>query len=634
MESESASQNYSPGNNNRGKNNSGKKVVIIGAGPAGLTAAYELSKEGLRSVVLEKDSVVGGISRTVNYKGYRFDIGGHRFFTKVRVVEDMWKEIMGDDFLKRKRLSRIYYKNTFFYYPFRLPNALWGLGIGNSIMIVLSYIKSQLFPFKPEDTFDKWVSNRFGKRLYELFFKTYTEKVWGIPCEEISAEWAAQRIKGLSLLEALKNALIQERPSDRVVKTLIDSFHYPKLGPGMMWEKVSDTVSGENSEVILNADVEIIYTDSGKVDKVDVLVEGKIQEIEGSEFISSMPIRELIQKLEPQPPKEVSHAADMLKYRDFLTVSLIINKKNVFPDNWIYIHDPRVKMGRIQNFKNWSPDMVPDQEKTCLGLEYFCFEGDGLWTMGDRDLINLARKELEIMGLVDAHEIEDGSVVRMPKAYPVYDSTYLDAINIIRDFLSQFRNLQLVGRNGMHKYNNQDHSMLTAMLAVKNILGGNYDLWKVNADQEYHEEVLKDKSIEPKDYKELSKTQPLVPVAVAQGEGGVEQTLISVFAGIDKLALALSVGAVSGGAIFIATILLILKGGSVVGPNLLLLNQYFIGYSVSIEGAFIGLGYSFLWGFIFGWLFAYLRNLLTGFYIYRVKKSAELSSFRDFIDYI
>ena len=627
MESEANSQNTNP------VDQSDSKVVIIGAGPAGLTAAYELSKEGLSSVVLEKDSVVGGISRTVNYKGYRFDIGGHRFFTKVGVVEDMWERVLGDDFLQRRRLSRIYYENTFFYYPFRLKNALWGLGLLNSIMIVLSYIKAQLFPYKSEDTFDRWVSNRFGKRLYELFFKTYTEKVWGIPCEEISAEWAAQRIKGLSLLEALKNTLIQERSpnKERVVKTLIDSFHYPKLGPGMMWEKVSDILSAENSKVILNADVETIHTGAGKVDKLGVLVDGEIREIEGSHFISSMPIRELIQKIHPSPPQEVRKAAEMLKYRDFLTVSLIINKKDVFPDNWIYIHDPRVKMGRIQNFKNWSPEMVPDQEKTCLGLEYFCFEGDGLWTMSDQELINLAKEELTVMGLVNVEDIEDGSVVRMPKAYPVYDSTYLECIRIIREYLAEYPNLQLVGRNGMHKYNNQDHSMLTAMLAVKNILGANYDLWQVNADQEYHEEAL---SEEEGEFRKLSTTQPMVPTLAAESGGGVEQTIIRIFAGIDKLALALSVGAVSGGAVFIATMILILKGGSVVGPNLRLLNQYFIGYSVSIEGAFIGLGYSFFWGFIFGWLFAYLKNLFTGIYVYRVKKSAELSSFRDFIDYI
>ena len=586
--------------------------------------------------MLEKDGVVGGISRTVDYMGYRFDIGGHRFFTKVGVVEDMWEEVMGDDFLERKRLSRIYYNNTFFYYPLRLSNALRGLGAVNSAMIALSYLKAQLFPQRPEDTFDKWVSNRFGKRLYELFFKTYTEKVWGIPCSQISAEWASQRIKGLSLLEALKNALLKQQPSNkqRMVKTLIDSFHYPRFGPGMMWEKVSEIVSGKNSEVILNADVAAIHTGHGKIDKLAVHIEDEIKEIEGAEFISSMPIRELIQKLSPEAPVEVLRAANMLKYRDFLTVSLIIDRKDVFPDNWIYIHDPRVKLGRIQNFKNWSPDMVPDEEKTCLGLEYFCFEGDGLWTMSDRSLIELAKEELETIGLAHKEDVVDGSVVRMPKAYPVYDSTYLESIGIIRDYLEQFQNLQLVGRNGMHKYNNQDHSMLTAMLAVKNILGGDYDLWKVNADQDYLEELTQEDRMEPREYKSLAETQPLVPQPLAQGGNGVEQTIIRVFAGIDKLALALSVGAISGAIMFLATIFLILKGGSVVGPNLSLLNQYFIGYSVSIEGAFIGFGYAFLWGFIFGWLFAYLRNLFTALYVYRVKKGEELSSFRDFIDYI
>lgn len=626
MESESELDNKKPD----------EQVVIIGAGPAGLTAAYELSKEGMRSVVLEKDGVVGGISRTVNYKGYHFDIGGHRFFTKVKVVEDMWQEVLGDEFLEKKRLSRIFYNNRFFYYPFSVSNALWGLGVVNSAAILTSYVKSQMFPIKPEDTFDKWVTNRFGKRLYELFFKTYTEKVWGMPCEEISAEWAAQRIKGLSLLQALKNALIKERSSskEKVIKTLIDSFHYPKFGPGMMWEKVADSVKSEKSDVILNADVETIHVNNNKVEKVAARVGGQKKDIQGHEFISSMPIRELIQKFEPRAPEEVARAANELKYRDFLTISIVINKRDVFPDNWIYIHDTRVKMGRIQNFKNWSPDMVPDQNKTCLGLEYFCFEGDGLWSMSDEDLINLGKKELEAIGLASAGDIEDGTVVRMPKAYPVYDATYRGSIKIVKEYLSRFQNLQLVGRNGMHKYNNQDHSMLTAMLAVKNILGADYDLWKVNADQEYHEEVSEQAGEERYEYEELASTQPRVPEPLAQGVNPVEQAIIRVFAGIDKLALALSVGAVSGAVVFLATILLILKGGSVVGPNLMLLNQYFIGYSASIEGAFIGFGYSFLWGFIFGWLFAYLRNLFTALYVYRVKRSAEISKFRDFIDYI
>lgn len=616
---------------NSNKESLDNQVVIIGAGPAGLTAAYELLKEGIHSTVVEKDSVVGGLSRTVNYNGYHFDIGGHRFFTKVQVVDDMWHEVLGNDFLTRKRLSRIFYNNKFFNYPFNLTNALFGLGIWNSIMIVFSYLWAQVFPQKPEKTFDQWVSNRFGRRLYKIFFETYTEKVWGIPCNEISAEWAAQRIKGLSLLKAIKNTLIKEQTGNKqqVVKTLIDSFKYPKFGPGMMWEKVTDTLNRDGSRVLLNSDVSKIYINNNSVEKIEIIKNGHKKEIPGNNFISSMPIRELIQKFDPPVPDEILQAANDLKYRDFLTVSLVVKKKEVFPDNWIYIHDPNVEVGRIQNFKNWSEDMVPEEEKTCLGLEYFCFEGDGLWSMDDRDLIELGKKELQQTGLVDASLIEDGTVVRMPKAYPVYDSTYMESVNKIREYLSLIGNLQLVGRNGMHKYNNQDHSMLTAMLAVKNILGSNYDLWKVNADQEYHEEISAE---EKTDFKALSSTQPLVPETVVQSP--VDLAIIRAFARLDKLAFAISIGTVAGMAIFLATLILILKGGSVIGPNLNLLGQYFIGYTVSVKGAFIGFGYSFLWGFIFGWLFAYLRNFFTGLYIYRIKKKSEYSSFKDFIDYI
>jgi len=609
---------------------SDSEVVIIGAGPAGLTAAYELLKAGINSTIVEKDDVVGGLARTVNYKGYHFDIGGHRFFTKVKVVDDMWHEVLGEDFLTRKRLSRIYYNNKFFDYPFNLSNALFGLGIWNSIMIVLSYIWAQIFPEKPEKTFDQWVSNRFGKRLYNLFFKTYTEKVWGMPCNEISAEWAAQRIKGLSLLKAIKNTLLKEQSKNKeaVVKTLIDSFNYPKLGPGMMWEKVSDILKKEGSNVLFNSDVEKIYIHNNKVENIAISCKGQIKLISGNHFISSMPIRELIQKFDPPVPKEVYDAATDLKYRDFLTVSLIIDKPDVFPDNWIYIHDPNIKVGRIQNFKNWSEDMVPSEQKTCLGLEYFCFEGDGLWSMDDQDLIELGIMELEKTGLANASIVEDGTVVRMPKAYPIYDSTYMESLNVIRNFLSQIDNLQLVGRNGMHKYNNQDHSMLTAMLAVKNILGSDYDLWSVNADQEYHEEI----SGEEQDFKALSSTQPLVPESIDQSV--VDQAIIRAFSRLDKLAFATAVGTVIGLAIFLATIFLIIKGGDSIGPNLKLLGQYFIGYTVSFKGAFIGFGYSFFWGFIFGWLFAYMRNLFTGIYILRIKKTSEYSTFKDFIDYI
>ena len=487
-------------------------VVIIGAGPAGLTAAYDLCKEGVSSVVLEKDNVVGGISRTVNYKGYHFDIGGHRFFTKVKAVEAMWHEVLAEgQMLRRSRLSRIYYNKKFFYYPLRASNALLGLGIWNSALIFLSYLRAQLFPEKPEDTFEQWISNRFGKRLYRIFFKTYTEKVWGIPCNQIMAEWAAQRIKGLSLLAAVKNALIQNQTKGDVIKTLIDAFDYPEFGPGMMWETVKEIVERDGSEIRFNAGVEKILWSDGRVDAVQVMIDGKLETVEGSHFISTMPIRELIQKFDPPAPDHVLKAAEALNYRDFLTVALVIDKRELFPDNWIYIHDPDVKVGRIQNFKNWSPSMVPNPDKTCLGLEYFCFEGDGLWTMSDSDLIDLGRKELGILGLVNPADVEDGSVVRMPKAYPVYDGTYAEALRTVREFLDDVPNLQLVGRNGMHKYNNQDHSMLTAMLAVKNILGANYDLWQVNAEQEYHEEVTERDKTNENEFAMLAATQPRVP---------------------------------------------------------------------------------------------------------------------------
>jgi protoporphyrinogen oxidase len=488
-----------------------KKVIIVGAGPAGLTAAYELCKAGVPSVVLEKDDVVGGISRTVNYKGFLFDIGGHRFFTKVKVVDDMWREVLGNkQFLRRSRLSRIYFNKKFFFYPLKATNALLGLGFWNCIRMVASYVKAQAFPKKPERSFEDWISNRFGRRLYETFFKTYTEKVWGIPCNEISADWAAQRIKGLSLISTIKNALLanQATGKDEIIKTLIDSFDYPEKGPGMMWERVAESIQDQGSELRMRSSVEKIIWERGRILGVEIDNQGAKEKVEGTEFISSMPMRELIAKLDPPAPAHVVDAAEKLGYRDFLTVSLIINKADLFKDNWIYIHDPDVKVGRIQNFKNWSPAMVPDPTKTCLGLEYFCFEGDSLWTTPDDELVKLAARELTLLGLVDEADIEDGSVVRMPKAYPVYDDIYLQSVDTIRDFVAELPNLYLVGRNGMHKYNNQDHSMLTAMLSVKNILGANYDVWAVNVDNEYHEEIRTESQEE---MALLGATQPLVP---------------------------------------------------------------------------------------------------------------------------
>ncbi|HEV2914801.1 MAG TPA: NAD(P)/FAD-dependent oxidoreductase [Pyrinomonadaceae bacterium] len=493
-----------------------KRVIIIGGGPAGLTAAYELCKARVASVVLEKDLTVGGLSRTISYKGYHFDIGGHRFFTKVRAVDDLWREILPEgDFLRRKRLSRIYYDSRFLHYPLRFSSILFNIGIGNGLLILLSYLRAQVFPEKQEKTFEQWVRNRFGSRFYQLFFKTYTEKVWGIPCDEITSDWAAQRIKDLSLAATIRNLLFKQRAKDKgaLIKTLIEEFDYPRRGPGMMWETMASLVAERGGEVRLGTRVESIGWSAGKVERIVVSSDGERATLAGSHFISSMPIRELVQSLNPPAPPEVQAAAAKLNYRDFITVALMVNRRDIFPDNWIYIHDPDVKMGRIQNFKNWSPHMVADTEKTCLGLEYFCFEGDNLWTMSDEELIELGKLEVEKVCLVKASEVEDAAVIRVPKAYPVYDHTYKESLSVIRDFLGQLENLQLVGRNGMHKYNNQDHSMLTAMLAVKNILGASYDLWTVNTEQEHLEMIGKEKE-DAHQYRLLASTQPLVPERV------------------------------------------------------------------------------------------------------------------------
>jgi protoporphyrinogen oxidase len=466
-------------------------IVIIGAGPAGLTAAYELSKENVRSLVIEADDKVGGIARTEVYKGYRFDIGGHRFFTKVGEVEQIWYEILADDFIKVPRLSRIFYQDKFFDYPLSFKNTLSNLGPIGSGLILWSYIKAkvQALIVRPEpQTFEEWVTHCFGERLYKTFFKTYTEKVWGIPCNKIQAEWAKQRIKGMSLKAAVINLLFGKSNA----KSLIKEFDYPILGPGMMWERAQEIVESKGSEVRLNTRVTRIERDGNRIKKVIARHNGETQEITGDRFISTMPVTALLQRLDPAPPEEVLHAARSLSYRDFLIVALIVDVEDLFPDNWIYIHSPEVKVGRIQNFKNWSPAMVPDQRKTCLGMEYFCNEGDKIWEMSDEKLLNLATQELDKLGLVDADKFEDGTVIRQRKAYPVYDRDYSKHLEVIRSYLETFDNLQTVGRNGMHRYNNQDHSMLTAILAAKNILGEQHDLWDVNTERSYHEEFTQE----------------------------------------------------------------------------------------------------------------------------------------------
>jgi protoporphyrinogen oxidase len=474
----------------------GSGVVILGAGPAGLTAAYLLSKQGIPVEVLEADPVyVGGISRTVHYKGFHFDIGGHRFFSKSKEVEDFWTEILGGDLLNRPRSSRIFYNGKLFAYPLKAVDALSKLGIFESTLCMLSYLWAQARPHASEKSFEDWVSNRFGKRLFRIFFKTYTEKVWGMSCKEISADWAAQRIKGLSLATAVKNALLPQRVAkDRsaVVKTLIDTFRYPRRGPGMMWDRCAEEVRRLGGQVRMGRRVSGCRYDATEEEwtVTATTAAGERESFRGEHVISSIPIRELGNFLEPGLPQEALAAARSLRYRDFLTVGLILKDRNLFPDNWIYIHDPRVKVGRIQNYKSWSPEMVPDPAFCCYGLEYFCFEGDGLWTMPDAGLIELAKSELEKIGLARAADVEDGCVIRQKKAYPVYDDHYAAHVETVRGTLEiRYPNLHLVGRNGMHKYNNQDHAMMTAMLTARNIIAGNrqWDAWRVNQDAEYHE---------------------------------------------------------------------------------------------------------------------------------------------------
>ena len=465
----------------------GDRVVVIGAGPAGLTAAYLLAKAGHVVTVLEGDTLVGGISRTAQYRGFRFDIGGHRFFTKIEPVQALWEEILGDDFISVPRMSRIHYDGKYFDYPLKAFNALSGLGLINAVRIMLSYLHARIWPSPVEENFEQWVSNRFGKRLYEIFFKTYTEKVWGIPCTEIRAEWAAQRIQGLSLARAILNATSLQRRST-AIKSLINEFRYPRLGPGQMWEACRDRLRDMGSRVLMEHFVTTIDCAHGKVTGVRVNTPEGERHFPADHVISTTDVRSLVRAMEPPVPAPVRRAAEGLRYRDFLVVALILETEKLFPDNWIYIHTPGVQVGRIQNFNNWSAAMVPEPGRTCLGMEYFCFQGDGLWESSDAELVALATREFEQLGLSPAGLVRDGTVIRMPKAYPIYDAEYREHLDNVRDWIDPIPNLHTVGRNGMHKYNNQDHSMLTAMMAVWNMQGAAHDIWAVNTDFEYHEE--------------------------------------------------------------------------------------------------------------------------------------------------
>jgi len=581
-------------------------VVIIGAGPAGLAAGYEFVNRGISPVILERSALVGGIARTESYKDFNFDIGGHRFFSKDEEINRLWEEMLGPDLFKVNRLSRIYYKGKFFNYPLRPVNALFNLGPVESLLVLISYCRARLSPLPDENSFEEWVINRFGERLYRTFFKTYTEKVWGIPCKEIRADWAAQRIKGLSLLVAVSNALF----GGHQAKSLIEQFSYPKLGPGMMWQRFMDRIVAGGGKVMLHSEVSAIRHGNSRITGIEVRKGETIGELRAENYISSMPISRLVQLFKPQPPAEVLQSANLLAHRGFIIVVLIIDRQTLFPDQWLYVHSPKVQVGRIQNFKNWSRFMVPEQSKTSIGMEYFCNENDPTWKMTDKELGEMATREMEEMGFGPASQVIDSYVVRQPFAYPVYDSTYKQNLRAIRNYIDNFVNLQTIGRSGMHRYNNMDHSMQTGILAAKNCCGEHHDLWAVNEEKSYLEEAG------------TRKAAPVVP----------EKVLIRAFARMDKFAFAVAVGTICGLLVFGATLWIISRGGDVLNSHLRLLGQYFIGYTVTVKGGFIAFGYSFFWGFLFGWLFAYLRNLFLAIYIYRIKRKVELLSLKDFFD--
>jgi len=586
----------------------GKQVVVIGAGPSGLAAAHEAVQHKMTPLVIEKADKVGGISRTESYRGYYFDVGGHRFFTKFKKISALWQELLGKDFLKVSRKSCIYFNNSFFHYPLQPLNALFNLGIQESLMVIFSFARSLIHPYPQEETFEEWVSNRFGLRLYKIFFKTYTEKVWGIPCNQIRADWAAQRIKGLSLTAAVYNALFGSQKS----KSLIDEFHYPVNGPGMIWDRLSDMTEKGGGKVLLNSEIISLNHENGYVTTAQYIHQGKSLTIAVEHLVSSASITSLVSMLDPKAPASVLEASRGLSYRAFIIVIFIIDNPFLFPEQWIYIHSPNVRVGRIQNFKNWSSSMVPDPGHTSIGMEYFCTEGDDFWTMSKPELVKLAARELAELGLADTNDIMDKYVLHQPKAYPVYDQNYSNCLETIQEFIAGFKNLQTIGRNGMHRYNNMDHSMMTGMMAAQNIAGGHHDLWSVNDDEDYLE-----------DEKKSTKLKQLIP----------ERVLIGIFGRMDKLGFATAVGAVSALNLFILTIWLSIKGVPPGTPGLEFLGEYFLGYTMTIKGAFIGFAYTFFYGFLLGWMFAYLRNFIITIYLFYVKKKSEVLSMIDFMKF-
>ena len=461
-------------------------TAVLGAGPAGLTAAYVLGLRGVPAAVYEADGTVGGIAKTVEYNGYRFDLGGHRFFTKFAQVQRLWEEMLGDELLVRPRLSRIYYDGKYLAYPLQARDVVARLGVLESALCSLSYFRRKLSPVRHEiETFEDFATQNFGNRIYDVFFRSYTEKVWGVPGSEIHSEWGAQRIKDFSFWKALLAALRLTRAKPT---TLIEEFHYPRLGPGQMWEVFEARVAERGIPVHRHHRALTIHHDHKVVESVTMQHDGRTIDVPVDAVLSSIALSELVLILDPAPPQEIVEAAERLRYRSLCLVALVIDNDEPFPDNWIYLHDPGVRAGRVQNFGAWSPDMVVPG-KTCLGVEYFTFEGDDLWEMPDEEAVALATDELARIGLLDPKDVIDGVKVRVPKAYPMYVGRYREDVAELRGYLAAFENLKTFGRNGLHRYNNQDHSMWTAILATLNLVDGTeYDVWSVNTEAEYHEE--------------------------------------------------------------------------------------------------------------------------------------------------
>ncbi|HYQ80497.1 MAG TPA: FAD-dependent oxidoreductase [Anaeromyxobacteraceae bacterium] len=459
-------------------------VVVVGAGAAGLAAALLLARAGRPVVVAEAADGVGGLARTVERDGYRFDLGGHRFFTRVPEVRALWEEMLGPDLLVRRRRSRILFHGRAFDYPLGAGGALAGLGLPESARILASYLAARARPIRPETSLADWLVNRFGRRLFETFFRPYTEKVWGMPCEAIGAQWAAQRIRGLSLLAAATDVFRRGAGGQR---TLATEFLYPRLGPGMLWERMRAAAEAAGADFRLRHRLVRLRHQGGAIREVELSGPPGPVVLGASHVVATLPLRDLVPVLDPAPAAEVVRAAAALRYRDFLVVALVLEGPDPFPDTWLYLHDPGVRAGRAQNFRAWSPELVPDPGRACVGLEYFCSAGDDLWGRSDAELVQLALADLAAIGLGRPGRLVAGHVVRVRDAYPVYGQDFADHLRAIRAGLAPLGNLQVAGRNGMHRYNNMDHSILTGFLAARNVLGEANDLWSVNADEAYLE---------------------------------------------------------------------------------------------------------------------------------------------------